>query len=149
MAPSCRGGQDHQVRDAIEFVWVGPNHWLVIGEVDDARSFEQRLRASLATVASLTDLSDGRTILRLTGPVLREVLAKGVHIDLHPRVFEPEMLATIIAYINVHLWQANDTPTFDVVLFRSFAVAFADWLIVAASSSSPECLPSSHFLPAR
>lgn len=122
---------------AFEFVWTGPNHWLVLGEVDDGRALEQRLSASLGTLASLVDQSDGRTILRLTGPRIREALAKGVHIDLHPRVFKPrDVAATVIAHINALLWQVNDAPTFDIVLFRSFAVAFCDWFIAAASSYS-------------
>jgi sarcosine oxidase subunit gamma len=118
----------------IKFVWAGPNHWLVLSEIDDGRSLERRLSASLGSVASLTDLSDGRAILRLTGVRAREVLAKGVHIDLHPRVFGPDdTMATIIAHINVHLWQVNDAPTYDMAMFRSFAVAFCDWLSAAAS----------------
>jgi heterotetrameric sarcosine oxidase gamma subunit len=116
----------------IEFIWAGPNQWLALSERDEGKALEQRLRSSLGPAASITDQSDGRTIVRVAGPRLRDVLAKGVHIDLHPCAFKPgDTAITTVAYINVHFWQVDDTPTYDITIFRSFAVAFWEWLCVA------------------
>lgn len=118
---------------AVEFIWAGPHQWLALSERHDANELERLLRTSLGSAASLTDQSEGRTILRISGPRTREALAKGVHIDLHPRVFRPgDVAMTSIAHINVHLWQVDETPTYDVATFRSFEIAFWDWLIAAS-----------------
>lgn len=114
---------------AIEFIWAGPNQWLALSERYEGTAFEQRLRSSLGLAASTTNQSDGRTIVRIAGPRLRDVLAKGVHIDLHPCAFKPgDTAITSVAYINVHLWQVDETPTYDIAISRSFAVAFWEWL---------------------
>lgn len=82
----------------------------------------------------MTDQSDGRTILRIGGPRVRDALAKGIHIDLDPSAFKPgDTAITAVAYINVHFWQVDDRPTYDVAMFRSFSVAFWDWLSGAAA----------------
>ena len=36
-----------------------------------------------------SDQSDSRLVLRLSGPRVRDVLAKGVPVDLHPKAFKP------------------------------------------------------------
>jgi heterotetrameric sarcosine oxidase gamma subunit len=118
----------------VEFIWAGRDQWLAVSEEGDGLALEQRLRSALGEFASLTDQSDGRTVLRLSGPRIRDVLAKGVPVDLHHRAFKPRDTAmTIVSYINVHLWQVDDAPTYDIAMFRSFAVAFWDWLAAAAA----------------
>jgi heterotetrameric sarcosine oxidase gamma subunit len=37
--------------------------------------------------ASVTDQSHGRVFFRIAGPCVRDVLAKGTPVDLHPRIF--------------------------------------------------------------
>jgi methylglutamate dehydrogenase subunit D len=126
--PRCTGS------GPVEFIWAGPNQWLALGEGDDGRAFEQRLRWSLGGMASLVDQSDGRTILRISGARARDALAKGVQIDVHPCAFTPgDTAMTVVAYINVHLWQVDSAPTYDVAMFRSFAVAFWEWLADSAA----------------
>ena len=80
------------------------------------------------------DQSDGRIILRVTGPRVRDALAKGVPIDLHPRAFRPgDAAITTVATIGVHLWQVDDAPTYELIVPRSFAVAFREWFDEAAA----------------
>ena len=120
--------------EGLAFIWAGPDQWLALGQGDDGKAFERQLRSTLAEAAALTDQSDGRTILRITGPGVREALAKGVHIDLHPNAFRPgDTAITAVAYINVHFWQVDDAPTFEVAVFRSFALAFWQWLAASAA----------------
>jgi methylglutamate dehydrogenase subunit D len=118
----------------VQFIWAGRDQWLAVSEDGDGRALEQRLHSALGEAASLTDQSDGRAVLRLSGPRIRDALAKGVPVDLHPRVFKPgDTVMTVVSYINVHLWQVDYTPTYDIAMFRSFAVAFWDWLAAAAA----------------
>ena len=135
--PRCTGPA------AVEFIWAGPNQWLALGEGNDGRAFEQQLRSSLGDTVSLTDQSDGRAILRISGLRARDALAKGAHIDLHPSAFKPRDTAiTSIAYVSVHLWQIDNTPIYELAMFRSFALAFWEWLADSAAEYGVATDPS-------
>ncbi len=57
----------------------------------------------------MSNQSDARAALRLSGPHVRDMLAKGCMIDLHPSVFPPGAAAmTSIAHIGVHLWRLDN-----------------------------------------
>jgi methylglutamate dehydrogenase subunit D len=116
------------------FVWAGPGQWLALSEGATGAEFERRLRAALHGLASISDQSDGRTIVSVGGARARDALAKGVPIDLHPRAFRPgDAAVTTIANIEAHLWQVDDKPTYEFIVPRSFAAAFWEWLIDAAA----------------
>jgi sarcosine oxidase subunit gamma len=119
--------------DPIGFLWAGAGQWLAMAGEDGA-AFERRLRNALGNLASVTDQSDGRTIIRVAGPRARDALVKGVQIDLHPSVFRSgDAAATTVAYIGVHFWQVDDAPTYEFLVPRSFAVAFWQWLTESAA----------------
>lgn len=119
---------------SVGFVWAGPSQWLAFDRSAVPHSFEPRLRATLAGMASVMDQSDGRTVVRVRGPRARDALAKGVLIDLHPSVFQPGHAAvTTVAHIGVHMWQLDAAPTYELAMFRSFAVSFWEWLVDAAA----------------
>lgn len=119
---------------SVAFAWAGPNQWLALGEGIDDRAFELQLRSSLAGVASVIDQSDGRALVRVSGPRAREALGKGVLLDLHPSAFGPgSAAATAVAYIGVHFWQVDAAPTYEFAMFRSFAAAFCEWLLHASA----------------
>ena len=82
----------------------------------------------------MSDLSDGRTVIRVGGPRARDALAKGVPIDLHPRVFRPgDAAVTTVAHIDAHVWQVDAAPTYEIAVSRSYAAAFLEWLIDSAA----------------
>jgi methylglutamate dehydrogenase subunit D len=112
------------------FVWAGPGHWLAVAESDDSLTFEASLRARLHDCASICGQSDGRAIIRISGPNARDALAKIVPIDLHPREFGPGHAAvTLAGHMGVHLWQIDAVPSYDIAVFRSLAAALWQWLI--------------------
>ena len=118
----------------VAFVWAGPGQWLAGAEAQPGHAFEARLRETLAGLASIADQSDGRTLVRVTGPRARDALAKGVLIDLHPRAFGPgDTAVTTVAHIGVHFWQIDEAPTYEFAMFRSFAPDFWRWLMDAAA----------------
>jgi sarcosine oxidase subunit gamma len=49
---------------------------------------EAALAGPFGQFAAIVDQSHGRTLLRVTGPRVRDALAKGLAIDLHPREFK-------------------------------------------------------------
>lgn len=117
------------------FVGYGPGQWLAISESLAKEALARDLGQRLKGLASISDQSGGRTVLRLTGPRARGVLAKGLPIDLHPRAFGPGSAATsTISLMGVQLWQVDDAPSYDIALFRSLSASFWRWL----TSSSAE-----------
>ena len=118
----------------VHFIWAGPGRWLAEAPTEIPSTFERNLRNTLTGLASVTSQSDGRSIIRISGPKAREALAKGVPLDLDPRVFRPgDTAMTVVAHINVHFWQTDAAPTYDFAIFRSFASSFCEWLLDASA----------------
>jgi methylglutamate dehydrogenase subunit D len=120
---------------AISFVWGGPGRWLAIAQAMRPDAFEKQLREHLGKVASVVDQSDARILLRLSGARARDVLAKGVLIDLHPRAFRPgDAALTSIGHIRAHFWQTDAAPTYEIAVMRSFAADFWHWLMESGAA---------------
>ncbi len=92
--------------------------------------------------ASVFDQSGSRVLLELRGPRVREVLAKGVSIDLHPRAFKAGDLAvTTASHLAVHLWQVSDEPVYRLLVVRTYFDSLWRWLAVSAAAGGCEVLP--------
>ncbi len=118
----------------VAFIGMAPGQWLATEEGGDALTFASRLAAGLGDAASISDQSDSRAVLRLSGPRVRDVLAKGLAVDLHPRAFRPgDAALSSIALIGAHLWQIDDRPTYEIAVFRSMAGSFADFIWASAA----------------
>ena len=116
-------------------VWLGPDEWLVTSTTEAPEDLEARVRAAVVGLGgSATDVSAQRIGLRLTGARVRDVLAKGCSLDLHPRVFGRGSSAqTSLGQAGVVLLALSDAGDDHVVLVRSsFAGYLADWLLDAA-----------------
>ncbi|MEE2885377.1 MAG: sarcosine oxidase subunit gamma family protein [Chloroflexota bacterium] len=118
-------------------LWLGENEWLVITQEDQQTNLIKQLGNKLNGMsASITDLSSGQIILRMTGPSVRNVLSKGCTLDLHPRSFGVgECAQTLIAEVGVTMRQIDDTPSFELIVRRSLAEYLCAWLIDAAQKS--------------
>jgi methylglutamate dehydrogenase subunit D len=128
-------------RDGRQLLWSGPDQWLFLSEAAlDAEALGQLLGSSISVVAQ----GDGRGFLRLSGPRVREVLAKGCPIDLDPRVFAPGAVAvTAAAHIGVTLWRTEDGGAFELAVARSLAGSFWSWLAASAAPVGFEvCAPA-------
>ncbi|MCZ2820376.1 sarcosine oxidase subunit gamma [Modestobacter sp. VKM Ac-2977] len=121
-------------------VWLGPDEWLLSSTTETPEELEGRIRAAVLPLGgSATDVSAQRIGLRLTGARLRDVLAKGCSIDLHPRVFGRGSSAqTLLGQAGVVLLALSGAGDDFVVLVRSsFAGYLADWLLDAALEFTP------------
>ena len=118
----------------IAFVWAGPGRWLAECEGEAGHRLEARLRDALGDLAAVSDQSDGRAILRISGTRARDVLAKGLPVDTHPSVMQPgSVVLSAVGHIGVHLWQLDDTPTYDCAVARSYARDFLHWVETASA----------------
>jgi sarcosine oxidase subunit gamma len=126
-------------KDGVAFIGVGPGQWLASAEGEAANGFLVRLEAAAGGLAAVVDQSDSRLVLRLSGPRVRGVLAKGVPVDLDASVFGPASAAsTIAAYVNVLLIQLDDAPTYDLMAPRSYAGSLWSWLMASAAEHGCE-----------
>lgn len=115
-------------------IWSGPDQWLLRAATRDGFS---GLLEALSAQAAVSDQSDARAAMRLSGPRVREVLAKGVMLDLHPAAFAVgETALTSVAYIGVHLWRLADGPdgsVFEIMVARSMVGSFWSWFAASAA----------------
>jgi len=118
-----------------EFVWAGPDQWLALdpSRADLARfGFAHELVERYGAEASITDLTGARAILRLSGPAVRETLAKLVPIDLDDCVFPPGAAAlTLAGHIGVTLWRPTPED-WNIACYRSFGASLLHDLLEAA-----------------
>jgi len=124
-------------------LWLGPDEWLVVAQGDDSSTLEQTLRQILRDLHhSVVDLSANRTAIEITGREARLVLAKGMPIDLHAKVFAPSAVAqSLLARTQVIVQCLDDRPTFRLFVRPSFSAYVAEWLLDAAA----ECAASREF----
>ncbi len=117
--------------------WLGPDEWLLATAPGEEKELAGRLAKSLAgQCCSLVDLTGGQILLRLAGPQVREVLAKGCTLDLHLRTFEVGRCAqTTLAKTSMLVALVDDAPTFDVIVRRSFAEYAARWLLHSSATA--------------
>ena len=111
-------------------LWLGPDEWLIVTPPDGESTIVASLEAALGDIhSSVTDVTGGQTIIRLSGASAKDLLAKGCPLDIHPRVFGHGQCAqTLVAKAMVTILRVDDAPTFDLVVRRSFADYLREWL---------------------
>ena len=117
------------------FIGTGPGQWLAVSGTLQNEALAEDLANGLKGLASISDQSSGRAVIRVSGPRAREVLAKGLAIDLDPRVFGPGSAVTsTISHMGVLVWRDGEAESYDIALFRSVAGSFWAWLTSSAAA---------------
>lgn len=123
-------------------LWGGPGQWLLTAQPHAAGGFPARVIALAQGLALAADQSDGRGVLEVSGPRARDILARGIAVDLHPRAFGPGSVAlTMAAHVDVTLWQVDDAPTYGIAVARGFAGSLWQWLEETALRFGLDVLP--------
>lgn len=118
----------------LEAIGTGPGRWLVFAEGLDGPALVARLKALAGGLAAVTDQSDANVIFDISGPKVREALAKGISVDLHPLAFKAaDAATTLVSHVGVTFWQTQEAPAYRFAVGRSFAPAFLRWLTVSAA----------------
>jgi sarcosine oxidase subunit gamma len=126
-------GPRRVTRGSVTFAGTGPDQWIASAEGAEAQNFAARVRGRIGLFAAVSDQTDARLVLRLSGPRVRDVLAKGVPLDLHPKVFKPgDVATTLVAYIGVQIDRLDDA-SFQLSAPRSMAGSFWSWLSASAA----------------
>lgn len=126
--------------DTASAVWLGPDEWLVTSPFRTPEDLEAGLGAAVGDGGTVVDVSAQRTTLRLRGEHVRDVLATGCALDLHPRVFGAGAAAqTTLGLAGVVLLALDGTGThYHVIVRSSFARYLATWLLDAATEFRTE-----------
>jgi len=121
--------------------WLGPDEWWVTVPGPDPLAgpeLAERLRKAFGELfVAVTDVSESRTCLRVSGPKAATVLQKGCPLDFHPGVFAPGTCAqshmakaTVVFH---RLADAGDEDSvFELYVLRSFAEYLWTWIEDAA-----------------
>ena len=114
--------------------WLGPDEWLTVADGECKATLEEELRSVLTGVrAAVTEISGGQTVVVLGGSHVRDVLAKGCPLDLHPRVFgDGQCAQTHLAKAPILIRPIDGGSSYEIVVRRSFADYFWVWLEDAA-----------------
>lgn len=119
---------------ALTAIGTGPGRWLVFAEGLSGTALRARLASLAQDEGAVTDQSDAHLLFDLSGPDVREALARGVTLDLHPRAFGAgDAATTLVAGISLTFWQTDAAPTYRFAVPRSFAPAFTRWLAASAA----------------
>jgi methylglutamate dehydrogenase subunit D len=112
---------------------AGPEQYFLIAEGKKEGTHYRDLKKKLAGLASVSDQSHGRVVIRIAGPKARSVLAKGTPVDVHESVFAVGQSAlTQMAHVGVHLTRVG-RDAFDLSVFRGFSESFWEWLTSQAA----------------
>ena len=132
-------------------IWSGPDQFLVLSRDGGDGALMEKLRPPFAGLASLTDQSHARAMIRIGGAQARAMLAKLSSIDLHPSAFPPgAAAASSIDHTSVNLWRGNDSDgqaIFNLLVFTTFAESLWHTMLDAAAEygvdvRAPETFPS-------
>jgi heterotetrameric sarcosine oxidase gamma subunit len=127
----ARAGQGEATAAALkgyDAQWAGPDQYFVLAEGRSEGALYREVKAKLQDLASVTDQSHGRVVIRISGPKARAVLAKGTPVDLHPYEFPRGKSAlTQMAHVGVHLTRVGE-DSYDLSVFRGFSESFWEWV---------------------
>ena len=113
-------------------VWLGPDEFLLLCAAGTETHLHSQLTLDMADIhAAVTNVTDSLCALSLRRPAVREVLARGCALDLHPSKFTAgDCAQSMLAHAAVTLI-ANDETGFTLICRTSFAPYVADWLMDA------------------
>mgnify|MGYP001385904188 CR=1 FL=1 len=113
--------------NSLKIIWLGPNEWLIIDEKeDDKENLFSKLENSFGSQdVSVTDVSENRTVIRITGAKLFILLAKFLTLNLDNSLNSSSSVAqTLFTKVPVLLMrhhEHNREPKIDIYTNRSHA----------------------------
>ena len=96
---------------------------------------EQISPESGTQLGAVTDLSHARIAIRISGPKAAWILSKGMAIDFHPAVFPPMKVAQSAIHEVGVVVRRLSPESFDLYVYRGFALSFWEWLTEAAAET--------------
>ena len=113
--------------DSIRIIWLGPNEWLI---TEENKEINKRLLEKLHKVvgtsdASVTDISENRTVVKISGEKIFILLAKFLTLDFDKSFAKitsvAQSLFVKVPVLLVRAYNDKQVPTFDIYINRSQA----------------------------
>jgi sarcosine oxidase subunit gamma len=125
-------------------LWMKPGKWMIISDPGESRQIKKNLESALADFAYLiSDASDARTGIEISGHYARTLLSRVCSLDLHPQSFMPGSCAqTALVRIPMLIHLADERPCFHLYVDRSVARYAWDWLNDAATEFDGKVSPA-------
>jgi len=127
------------MQDTLRILWNGPQRWWIV-QPEDA-TLLQCLREELGQNAAVSEHSQGRVVLRLRGPSVRDFLAKGSTVDFHPAHFQAGWSRPLtLDHFDVQVHCLDNLASVEIYIARSLAVSFWEWLVDASGEFGTEVI---------
>ncbi len=115
--------------ESFELRNAGPGQWFALSDTVPKTLDLNALETALAGIADVVDQSSGRIRIAIEGRPVRDVLSKGIPIDLHTDEFTVgDTATTMCGHLSVHLTRTA-TDRYELIVLRSFALTLWESLI--------------------
>lgn len=122
-------------------LWLSTDQWLVTCPRAKAQTLADELVAALGDIHSLVvNVSDMRSIIRLEGERVREVVMKGSSLDLTGGDYPPGTVRRMRFAEVAALLHIVEPQVIDIYVFRSYADYAFEFLLKAARKGSEVAL---------
>ncbi len=112
---------------------LAPGQWMIVSHETSAPDLAE-LKKRIGKLGYVSQQTDARICIRVSGPNARDLMSRGCRLDLHPAVAGAGFCAqTPMAQIGVLLHQFDDAPTYDLYVYSGFARSFWHWLETTAA----------------
>lgn len=111
--------------NSIYLIWLGPNEWLITEKnKENKKEFLEKLEKAVgSSEGSVTEISENRTVIQISGKKIFTLLAKFLTLDLNKSFAKPASVAqTLFVKVPVLLVRSFDdmqVPTIDIYVNRS------------------------------
>jgi sarcosine oxidase, subunit gamma len=123
----------------LSVLWLSVDQWLVQCPRERSGDLARDLNQALGATSSLVvDMSDARTILRLEGEGVRELIMKGAPVDLTAPEFAKGTVRRLrFGELAAMVHMVGETPdVVDLFVFRSYATFAWEWLVATGSGAA-------------
>ncbi len=108
--------------DNVKAIWLGPNEWLITNN----QNLYSNLKSEIGNIqASVTDVSENRTVIRISGEQIFKLLSKFLVLDLEKNLPDESSCAqTLFVKVPILLVRNNNEkqiPEIDIFTNRSHA----------------------------
>ncbi|MEM9205571.1 MAG: sarcosine oxidase subunit gamma family protein [Pseudomonadota bacterium] len=121
----------------IACLWFSVDQWIVVLPRHQLPSVLEKLSPSLAdTFSSIVDVSDMRSVLRVSGSGAQSVLMKSTSVDVFDGAFAPGHVRRVSFGEIAAAVHVIDETSFDLYVFRSYVEYALDWISEAAAAEA-------------
>ncbi len=115
---------------ACTVLWMSERDWLISVAPNDEHALASHLAVSLESASAAVNIvTDSKTLITAEGSNVRDMLAVGCSIDLHPGVFTNDYcVQTLLGRVQIVLRKTSIRDQFQIFVDRTYAAFLWEWL---------------------